>query len=102
MLSGLLWLMVDVVLYGVCAVLALIVFSFVALCCFELLKSLKPMKDHLLTMHQTDKQDRLWVTCSCGWKTDPVAVSRDAEWEPTKRALAGLGRAHLQTTVQDS
>ena len=93
--------MVDFVLYGVSAILALIVLSFVSLCCFEFLRCLRPTKDHLLTMHQTDEQDRLWVTCSCGWETDPVAVNLEAEWEPTKRALAGLGRAHLQTTVQD-
>jgi hypothetical protein len=94
-------MMIDLALYGISAILFLLVLSFVALCCVEIGRSFRSMKNLLLTMHTTDEQDRLWITCSCGWETEPVKISLDEEWEPSKRALADLGRSHLQEKSLD-
>lgn len=50
--------------------------------------------DHLITMHTTDEQDRLWVTCSCGWNVAEIMISDD-NWKAVQQELADDARAHV-------
>lgn len=56
------------------------------------------MTEHRLTMHTTDDRDRLWITCSCGFGTEPIEVD-DASWEPIQAELSTLGRAHVKAAA---
>jgi hypothetical protein len=55
-----------------------------------------------MTMHTTDEQDCFWITCACGWLTDPVEVSTDEQWQPIQEALADLGRAHIHVGTEET
>lgn len=48
---------------------------------------------HILMVHTTDARDRLWLTCSCGFETEPVAVDEES-WHPIQVELVKLGHAH--------
>jgi hypothetical protein len=51
---------------------------------------------HILEMEINKDFDQIWVSCSCGWKTEPLET--DAErFKSTAHALSALGRAHRQS-----
>jgi hypothetical protein len=57
------------------------------------------MTEHVLTMHSTDEMDRLWITCSCGFETEPVEVDAD-QFRRFQDELATLGRAHVTAETE--
>jgi hypothetical protein len=53
------------------------------------------MIEHLLTMNTNDERDRLWITCSCGFGTEPIEVD-EGSFKPIQGELVILGRAHIE------
>lgn len=49
----------------------------------------------LLTMHTTEEGDRVWITCSCGYESEPRMVNYEDERSAVSLALIDEGRAHF-------
>lgn len=53
------------------------------------------MIGHVLTMHATEDGERIWLACSCGWKTGTVETSQKSQSAALQVALWRAGHAHL-------
>jgi hypothetical protein len=54
------------------------------------------MTDHVLTLETTVGFDRLWIHCTCGWKSIAIDVPAPDRFNSVQLSLTITGHGHLK------